>query len=310
MARLVSIVLALPFLLGGFYMLLSAALNGGFVLGAMGLFSMGVSARHIFRTLWPKQPPDPTAHAPLTAAALKQLQRPETSTGYRHAEPEKAVTALAFYGPVLPISPIEASAPARGGTLAWRIQHTPEKDVAVRTIFSILWSVFGVVGITATIAARQTVGVLFSLAFASAGGFVWFPMLRRALALRRLPRVEISAEPVFLGDEFEVLVRCRPSERITHLKVDVECREIVEYTEGTTTRTETNRVWAQKLLHVEGADAAREHRVRARLDVFAPHSFRSAHNTIAWSVRVRADLPAWPDYDEHLVFRALPRPTT
>jgi hypothetical protein len=276
-----------------------------------------IAVASVVRAALAKPPPDPSKHLAGTREALALLGARGPEAGYRRAEGATRLDAATIYGPVMSTAPLPVIRKARGSTLAARLFARKEQNLSFTIPFVLVWNVF-VLPIFA-MGVRQIVlepgklagwGItLFMSIFVGVGAAIWVPMLRRFLANRRLPTVEIGEEPVYLGAPLQVQIDHPSRTRLTRLQVSLVCNEVVTFMEGTTTRTERQEVATVPVLDEHDVDPnTPSHRAEGRLPENAPHSFASPNNKLEWAVRVHADIPNWPDYDELFVFRALPRP--
>jgi hypothetical protein len=107
------------------------------------------------------------------------------------------------------------------------------------------------------------------------------------------PAVEASALPLYCGEACELLVTVPGPARFRRLRVAVVCEEEASYTEGTTTRKETKRVYEQQLASEEDLDVGRREPFRVRGSFHPPpaamHSFKGTHNEVRWLVRVEGE---------------------
>ena len=187
-----------------------------------------------------------------------------------------------------------------------------EKTLRGPIAFALFWNVFVWPFFLGAIGSGSIFVTLFSLIFVGVGVYLGFSVTRRWLSRRKLGRVEIDAEPAYLGSELRIHVEQGGPARINRFRVNLVCREEVKYTVGTDTRTENHDVIDQLLLEDVafriGFREQKSQELSAELPAGGPPSFASEHNTVAWSIRVRAEIDGWPDYDELFAFRALPRP--
>jgi hypothetical protein len=188
---------------------------------------------------------------------------------------------------------------------------TPGDGPLLQLGFSVLWLgavTPGLVG--AVLEGRMAISAILLL-LVLVGAALLVDSARKFLGRMKLPRVEVSAEPVYLGDELDVRVDQPGRARVTRLCVDLVCSESVSYTVGTTTRSEDHVIVSTSVLdapeRVVAAGEVWSHALRLRLPADGLHSFKSKNNAIAWGLRVRAEIAGWPDYDELFELRALPR---
>lgn len=146
--------------------------------------------------------------------------------------------------------------------------------------------------------AGQFDSAMPAVCFLLVPGFLWViltGLLVREFRLWRLghPVVEVSALPLYCGETCDVLVTVPGPARLRRLRVAVVCEEEVSYTEGTTTRKETRRVYDQELARQEDLAIERGEPLRVRGSVPVPpgamHSFQAEHNQVRWVVRVEGE---------------------
>lgn len=233
------------------------------------------------------------------------------SDGYRVAA-GSARSAREVYGAALATAPLPKLEAQPGGVLAHAIALHGASSGFGEIFFALLWNGFVWPFFFAMLAVGSMFAALFSLLFCGVGAYILVTTVRKILGRRRLPRVEVSAEPAYLGDELRIHVDQGGPARVTHYRVAVRCEEIVQYTVGTDTRTETHVVFEQQLYDDAGTPVRLgehwTHDLSLLLPAEAPPSFQAGHNQVLWSVRVHAQIAGWPDYDEGFAFRALPRP--
>jgi len=240
------------------------------------------------------------------------LPPPPFVAGYRQASPA-GQSARERYGAALEAAPMQKLGLRKGRVLAHEISLSQQESMFFRLGFAVIWNLATFPFLVAAVKAGSLLVALFLGLFVAVGALVLYAFVRQALGRRRLPRVEVDAEPAFLGDELRVHVEQRGPARITRYRVGVRCREIVRYTVGTSTRTETHDVLDVVLFDDAGGPAlgvgeSKTHDLHFRLPADAPPSFESHSNQILWTVEVLAEIRGWPDYSEGFAFRALPRP--
>lgn len=269
---------------------------GGLVSG--GLFA-GTGLHHAFRSIRGRR----SREALAAGAETPVLGPPEYRAGRLSA---RQVYAAELASPST--LPVVADRP--GSTLACELavgEIGTRNDVA----FALVWNAFAWPLFLLAFAHVKIGARIFLALFPLAGAFAALKLLRRWLARRRLPVVEIDAEPALLGAPLRVYLRQRGPARIVRLDARVVCTEHVAFMEGTDERHESNEVYAATLVEEVGI-ALRAGDEWTRLGVVElpawPSSFAAAHNRVEWSVSVKAEIDGWPDYDEAFVFRAVPAP--
>jgi hypothetical protein len=107
------------------------------------------------------------------------------------------------------------------------------------------------------------------------------------------PVVEVSAVPLYCGEEAGLHVTLPGPARLRRLRIVVLCEEVASYTEGTTTRKETRRVQEAELARQEEVSIERWAPFRLRTSFRVPlgtmHSFKAEHNEVRWLVRVEGE---------------------
>jgi hypothetical protein len=130
------------------------------------------------------------------------------------------------------------------------------------------------------------------------GYFLWH--LYRTLGHRRA-QVEVSAQPLHPGEEFEVFVSQSGPLQLNNLRVVFVCQEEASYGQGTDVRTETRRVEQVEVVREEAFTIARgfpyEIRRTVRVPARAMHSFEAKHNKIRWLVVIAGDVAGWPNFE-------------
>ena len=309
-ATVFAMLFAVPFLaVGAFGVVHAVKTHDAMVLLFTGVFG-GAGVWQIVRALRDRRTPESlTGGAPpprlATGASSAAVVR-----GYREAAP-RGRTAAEVYAPVLASAPLPKVRTTLGRSLAVALGVPSANDAIAPLVFGGLWT--GLTGpfFIATLRSAALGQAAFSLCFVAVGLGIGSIGLRKLLARMKLPVVEIDAEPAYLGDDVHVRVEQRGPAKVLRLQIDLECRETARYTVGTDTRTEEAEVWTASLYDEPMGEIRRGERAvaegRATLPASLPHSFEARNNAIVWAVRVRADIDAWPDYDERFVLRVVPR---
>lgn len=302
----------LPFVVAGVGLLVSSLRAGQIPSALFGLLFTGLSLSFAWRALAPKAPILAGSHVAGTQAAMMKLGNAGAGAGYRATAGTSSAAQL--YESVLGTAPLPTVVRRPGSDRSVELTAPRRQGVPFQIGFAIVWNAFVLPFFGAALwqGMRGEPVALLAAAFLSifvlAGTLIWLPLAKRWLANRKLPRVEIDAEPAFLGDVVHVRVVHPPGCRLTTLRVALVCREIVSFTEGTNTRTEQHELARIPVLEDFAVSADEPtHRGQATLPADGPHSFASANNQIEWSLHVHADVPSWPDYNEHFALRALPR---
>ncbi|MFO0612133.1 MAG: hypothetical protein U0414_06085 [Polyangiaceae bacterium] len=235
---------------------------------------------------------------------MERVRKVEVAAGYRDRPPR--VTAESFYGPILATLPVPKVTTAAGRSLRFAME--PERGLGVVIIiggllFALVFAPIFVMGRAMFSRVFGGVGAVIALAALIKGIFVY-------LGETKIPSVEISAEPVFLGESFDVKIDQRGPVAVRRIRVDLLCSERAEYVRGTTTHLATETVREISVLEAGPRVVARGEvwSVDGRADLpHEPSSFEAHNNSVRWFLRVRAEIDRFPDYEALYEFRALPR---
>ncbi|GAB4181559.1 MAG: hypothetical protein Fur0032_22710 [Terrimicrobiaceae bacterium] len=115
------------------------------------------------------------------------------------------------------------------------------------------------------------------------------------------PRVRVSVSPGIwtAGGECEVTWSLSgATSRLTRLQIHVEGREEATYRRGTSSTTDRHVFARLGLADVSTVLEMAQGQARRKLPAGLPPGFHSENNKIVWSVKVRGQIPFWPDLDE------------
>ncbi len=185
--------------------------------------------------------------------------------------------------------------------------------VVVATLSSVAFVVL-FLAVTGRVVEGFDLGVtVFLLVFLIADAVFAAILLRAWLARLRfpVPQVWVSAHPLRVGEE----ARWRYVQRFSRpLGPEVEAwmqlvfREEATYQRGTETVTVTHEdVVDEWPLDLTGAQAG-EVELEGRLQIprEGMHTFRARRNRLRWFLRVRAQIPNWPDFQRAYELTVLP----
>ncbi|HEY1603717.1 MAG TPA: DUF3592 domain-containing protein [Pirellulales bacterium] len=123
--------------------------------------------------------------------------------------------------------------------------------------------------------------------------------------------VEISANPLVPGGEYEVYMAQAGRLTIKRLDLKLVCEETTTYRQGTNTRKAIRRVYEQLLATCEqtaaGDSVSSEARATLTVPLDAMHSFKAAHNQIGWKFVVKGAAEQWPDFERSFPVVIRPR---
>jgi len=122
------------------------------------------------------------------------------------------------------------------------------------------------------------------------------------------PFVTVSSNPISLDESLEVEWETSGSvERVRSFHVTLEGREEATYSRGTTTSTDRETFVVLNVARGTGGSEFRRGKGKVAFPAQAMHSFDGGHNKIAWVLRVRGDIPFWPDVEEEYEITIEPR---
>jgi len=175
-------------------------------------------------------------------------------------------------------------------------------------VFALLWN--GIVGaIGWTTASNGDFGGLFFLGIfalvgvATLGAAVYFFLA----AQNPRPIFTVDRLAVPAGESFDVSWRFDgPTHHFTSVRVWMEGREKATYRRGTRTYTDKHTFAEVELGPAEAKPSAAEGRVEVMLPPETMHSFQADNNAVEWLLRVKGEIPRWPDVDDEFMVFVLP----
>jgi len=178
-------------------------------------------------------------------------------------------------------------------------------------IFGLIWN--GIIGFVIFLMSQERGGFsilmsLFLIPFVLIGVGTLLILVRQILVLANpLPIVVYSDNWIYPGSEFEVswMMKGRVN-RIKALTIFVEGIETVTYRQGTTTRTESNIFYRDKIVEIDQQDRIAQGFEVARIPQNTMHSFNAPNNKIQWQIRFEGEIPWWPDLSERFPLVILP----
>ncbi len=204
-----------------------------------------------------------------------------------------------------------------GEPVTLKCESTPGKKAVGALFFALIWN--GIVSIFVVQVIRGFIDgdpewflTFFMIPFVAVGlgaigMFVYF-----LLAMRN-PKATlvVNADRLPLGSVLDVawdLVG--RTDKLTRLRIHLEGEEKAEYRQGTNTYTDTQVFREIDLIDTtDGVEM-----VSGAASVTIPrdtmHSFEAEHNKIIWHLRVRGEIPLWPDVHQAYVIEVLPEATS
>lgn len=209
-------------------------------------------------------------------------------------------------------APSTTSAVGPGGAVVLEANASRVRKFIVFLIFALFWngivSVFVVTLIRGWLAgdADWFLG-LFLLPFVGVGLLVLGLAGHAGLGMfNPRPRLFLSAAAVtpggWLDVRWEMIGAARKLQRF---QIFLEGREQATYRRGTDTRTDKSIFARLPLAEVRDPTGLAGGATRVQLPATTMHSFASKNNAIVWILRVRGEIPRWPDIDDEFNFTVL-----
>ncbi|MHA3770544.1 DUF3592 domain-containing protein [Verrucomicrobiota bacterium sgz303538] len=123
------------------------------------------------------------------------------------------------------------------------------------------------------------------------------------------PRISMRVHPagVRLGDTFEAQWGFRGNvHRIRELRITVEGVERATYRQGKGTRTDENVFVTIPVIETSDPEAIGSGSFRVTVPLDSMPSFKASNNEIAWRLKVRGNIPRFPDVNEEYPLTVLP----
>ena len=247
----------------------------------------------------------------LLVAMVKQWRQPAAGPAFRVAAPAGAPGAGRITSPgtsgVVPGDGIAADGP---------VELVPAASRGLKVLGTLLVAVFwnGIVSV-----------FLVQLFRGDGGGFSWFLALfltpfvviglvligafaSQVLALSNpVPRLTLNRRVLRPGERLEVDWQMRGRvQALRRLRLSLEGREEATYRRGTDTRTDREVFATVDLLDTGDPATMAAGRVLHALPPRLMHTFTAKNNKIVWALRVRGEIPRWPDVDEEFVVTLAP----
>ena len=150
---------------------------------------------------------------------------------------------------------------------------------------------------------------LFLVPFILVGiGFVALTIHQALQLANPRPTVTVSKSIVTLGDELRVdWSLAGRVKKLTRFTITLEAREEATYLRGTDRTTDTNVFAAIALANQLPPNIAPAGSATARIPADTMHSFDATHNKVVWVIRVRSEVPNWPNSDDEFPLTVAPR---
>lgn len=150
---------------------------------------------------------------------------------------------------------------------------------------------------------------LFLIPFVIVGLILIVATVHRALAIFN-PHftLAVTSSRVALGEELAIEWGSTGRiDKLTRFTIELEGREEARYRRGTDTATDTRVFATHVLVQQLPPEIIGSGRARVALPADTMHSFEAANNKIVWLLRVKGEVPNWPDTDDEFPITVGPR---
>jgi len=215
--------------------------------------------------------------------------------------------------PNLPNLPAPPAAPV-AGALELESASTPIGKFLGALILAVLWngitSVFVGMAISSWSKKKPEIFLtIFITPFVLVGiGMIAFVFHSLLNLLNPRIRLSVSSGSVPLGGKLDARWRFTGrSNRIKHLKITLEGTEKAKYTRGTDTREDTHVFASIPVVDTTDARQIAEGQAQFTVPADSMHTFWALHNQVIWTLKVRGDVPRFPDVSDEFPITILPR---
>jgi hypothetical protein len=197
------------------------------------------------------------------------------------------------------VCPIESDAPDEPLVLKQEYSRTA---VAIGGwFFAVLWNGF-IWGFLCLVLQKD--GPWFPLiilgVFALIGlAILWYAISKTLQIWNPVTTVICSQRNLYPGSEFEVSwLHQGNTARIEKFTISLESDESVTYRQGTSTRTETKRLYEKVIVESTEQTEISQGFMLVEIPPDSMHTFLANRNKIKWQIRVRGTIQFWPDIDD------------
>lgn len=180
--------------------------------------------------------------------------------------------------------------------------------------FAIIWN--GFISIFVYLIARDWsqgkhmwFAAIFISIFVLIGLLLIIAVISSFLALFN-PRIRLTAasDAVPLGGKLDLRWRFDGSVgRIRRLWIELEGREEARYRRGTTTSTDKHVFARIPVMDTEDVHMIHEGHATPQIPATLMHTFTADNNKIIWTLKLKGEIPKYPDVDEEFAITILPR---
>lgn len=191
-----------------------------------------------------------------------------------------------------------------GGHVVLRAQHSPLAKFLGFTFFALFWN--GITSVFVVMAVKSHLDgdpewflTIFIIPFVLVGLVLIGVMGHQFLAMFN-PKFELTLDAAEAkpGDVLQLSWRIHGAVgRLRRVRIELVGEETAQYRRGTDTVTDKH-TFLEQMLYETAPDTAlvnADGRCEVPIPPGAMHSFKSSNNSINWRLRVRGDVPRWPD---------------
>ncbi|MFN2385333.1 MAG: DUF3592 domain-containing protein [Thermoanaerobaculia bacterium] len=141
---------------------------------------------------------------------------------------------------------------------------------------------------------------VFLVPFVVVGLLMTWSLFHQYLALfNPRPRVTLSTRSIPLGGSAAVdWSFSGAASRIAKLRILVEGREECRYRRGTDVHTDRETFATIEIVEVSGPAAGAPGHAALRIPADTMHSWTASNNKVVWTLKLRGEIPSWPDIAE------------
>lgn len=218
-----------------------------------------------------------------------------------------------------PTVPVKDLSDQPGKTLKYRLSPSISPGCALIGILvgGIFWN--GMVSVFVTLAVRSHLAgkpewflTIFLIPFVLIGIGIVFAFFRQLLVTTGVgpTEAEISDHPLRPGGAYQLFVSQSGNLQMNDLRVLLVCEEAATYRQGTSTSTDTRRVFEQELFRNEAFEIQKGLPYETRCELLVPpgamHSFEVSNNKIKWKIVIAGDVAGWPNFERDYPVVVLP----
>jgi hypothetical protein len=120
--------------------------------------------------------------------------------------------------------------------------------------------------------------------------------------------LSVTSSRVILGEELAIeWTSSGRIDKLTRFSIELEGREEATYRRGTDSTTDTHVFVSHALVDQLPPEIVGSGRVKVELPANSMHSFVAPNNRIVWMLRVKGEVPNWPDTSDEFPLQVGPR---